>query len=241
MEEFKSLKKNWFVDGWIDFEYKKYELLAYLQKVDQLFNQNKLYPYFSDLIYHYSYVNEYIQNERDFKSNFNKNIKSIDLKNLELNFKSEFKKHYIIEEMLNIIHFAQKELKTSIDQGEELYELIFSKMTIDTVGLIPFYNKEGYLIVTKSGNNNTTVFRYKSSLIHHNNDNYYGLKTDKIDESFYNYSSTPSSIKVKLINRFKDLPNPATYSLHCDLNFSYEHSVIPIAKRWLIKQINSAA
>ena len=121
--ELKSLNKNWFIDGWIDFEYKKYELLAYLQKVDQLFNQTKLYPYFSDLINHYSYVNEYMKNESDFKSNFNKNIKSIDLKNLQLNYKSNFKKHYIIEEMLNIIHFAQKELKTRRNEPKYIREI----------------------------------------------------------------------------------------------------------------------
>ena len=241
MENVNSLNKNWFIDGWIDFEYKKYELLAYLKKVDKLFNQTKLYPYFSDLINHYSNLNHYIKNQENFKTNFKRNINSIDLKNLELNFKSKFKEHEIIEEMLSIINFAQKELKNSIEQGEELYEFIFSKMTIDSVGLIPFYNKEGYLIVTKNGDKNASVFRYKSSLIHYDNDNYYGLKTQKINESFYNYNSTPSSIKIKLIKQFKDLPNPATYSLHCDLNFSYKHSIIPIAKRWLLKQINSAA
>ena len=151
MENVNSLNKNWFIDGWIDFEYKKYELLAYLKKVDKLFNQTKLYPYFSDLINHYSNLNHYIKNQKDFKTNFKRNLNSIDLKNLELNFKTKFKEHEIIEEMLSIINFAQKELKNSIEQGEELYEFIFSKMTIDSVGLIPFYNKEGYLIVTKNG------------------------------------------------------------------------------------------
>ena len=241
MDNLNILSKNWFSDGWIDYEYKKYELLSYLQKIDKLFNQTKLYPYFSDLINHYQNISKYIDLQKDFKKKFNKNIQSIDLKNLELNFKSKFKEHKVIEEMINIINFAKKEIKNSIDQGEELYDFIFSKMRIESVGLVPFYNKEGYLIITKNGDKNASIFRYKCSLIHYEKDNYYGLKTQKINNELYSYNSTPNSIKINLINQFKDLPNPATYSLHCDLNFSFKHSIIPIAKRWLIKHINTTA
>ncbi|MBM78750.1 MAG: hypothetical protein CL846_09735 [Crocinitomicaceae bacterium] len=241
MDNLNTLSKNWFSDGWIDYEYKKYELLSYLQKIDKLFNQTKLYPYFSYLINHYQNISKYINLQKDFKKSFNKNIQSIDLKNLEINFESKFKDHEVIEEMINIVNFAKKEIKNSIDQGEELYDFIFSKMRIESVGLVPFYNKEGYLIITKNGDKNASIFRYKCSLIHYESDNYYGLKTQKINNDLYNYNSTPSSIKINLINQFKDLPNPATYSLHCDLNFSFKHSIIPIAKRWLIKHINTTA
>ena len=39
----KSLSETWFAEGYIDFELKKYTLLAYLQHVNSYFNQNKLY------------------------------------------------------------------------------------------------------------------------------------------------------------------------------------------------------
>ena len=40
----KSLSETWFAEGYIDFELKKYTLLAYLQQVNKYFNENKLYP-----------------------------------------------------------------------------------------------------------------------------------------------------------------------------------------------------
>jgi hypothetical protein len=40
----KKLSDTWFADGYVDFELKKYTLLAYLQEVNKYFNQNKLYP-----------------------------------------------------------------------------------------------------------------------------------------------------------------------------------------------------
>ena len=48
-----NLSKNWFVEGWIDFEYKKYILLAYLQKIKNSFDQVELYPHLSNVIQHY--------------------------------------------------------------------------------------------------------------------------------------------------------------------------------------------
>ena len=46
----KSLSETWFAEGYIDFELKKYTLLAYLQEVNKYFDANKLYPQLADLI-----------------------------------------------------------------------------------------------------------------------------------------------------------------------------------------------
>lgn len=40
----KTLSENWLTDGWIDFEYKKYILLACLQHVGGQFKEVKLDP-----------------------------------------------------------------------------------------------------------------------------------------------------------------------------------------------------
>jgi hypothetical protein len=48
-----SLSKNWITENHIDFEYKKYMLLAYLQHVSEDFTETKLYPSLSDLVAHY--------------------------------------------------------------------------------------------------------------------------------------------------------------------------------------------
>ena len=47
----KQLSETWFAEGYIDFELKKYTLLAYLQEVDKYFGQNKLNPQLSDVIF----------------------------------------------------------------------------------------------------------------------------------------------------------------------------------------------
>ena len=48
-----TLSKNWITENHIDFEYKKYVLLAYLQNVSDNFSDHRLYPFLSDLVEHY--------------------------------------------------------------------------------------------------------------------------------------------------------------------------------------------
>jgi hypothetical protein len=44
-----NLEHDWIFQDPIDFEYKKYVLLAYLKKIDELIGQNKIYPSFIEI------------------------------------------------------------------------------------------------------------------------------------------------------------------------------------------------
>ena len=60
----KQLSETWFVEGYIDFELKKYTLLAYLQQINKYFNENKLYPQLADLIFHYNNLQALKENKK---------------------------------------------------------------------------------------------------------------------------------------------------------------------------------
>ena len=241
MDESKKLKEYWYSDGWIDYEYKKYTLLAYLQQADVFFKQSKIYPVLSELIKHYNHLNHYKSKKDKLENKLNKEIESIDLKKMKIIFKQQHFSDKFIHEIMKIVDFAQAEIKKSIEHGEEIYQHINSKMIFDTVGLIPFYNKEGYLLISRDNDNDLKIYRYQYSYIQQENDLYHNLKTNEVQLKFNILSNSLSNVKLDLIKRFKDLPNPATYSLHSHLKISYKHSILPIAKRWLIKEIASAA
>lgn len=241
MDESKKLKEYWYSDGWIDYEYKKYTLLAYLQQADVFFKQSKIYPVLSELIKHYNHLNHYKSKKDKLENKLNKEIESIDLKKMKIIFKQQHFSDKFIHEIMKIVDFAQAEIKKSIEHGEEIYQHINSKMIFDTVGLIPFYNKEGYLLISRDNDNDLKIYRYQYSYIQQENNLYHNLKTNEVQVKFNILSNSLSNVKLQLIKRFKDLPNPATYSLHSHLNISYQHSILPIAKRWLIKEIASAA
>ena len=241
MNESFGLDANWYSEGWIDFELKKYKLLAYLKKVDEFFNESKLFPVLAELIKHYQQINNYKSNQENLRFNFKKEIESINLKEMKIIFKKHQFSEKFIDEIMKIIDFAQKEMKKSIKHGEQTYEHLISNISFDTVGLIPFYNKEGYIIASRNSDRKLKVYRYKYSNIHQENDLFHNLCTHEVFNEFNSFSSSLSSIKLQLIKKFKDLPNPATYSLHSQLKVSFEHSILPIAKRYLIKEIASAA
>ena len=79
-------------------------------------------------------------------------------------------------------------------------------MSFDTVGLIPFYNKEGYIIISRDNDCISRVYEYNYSIIQHENDIFYNLKTKKIALEFNNISTSPTSIKLSLIKHFKIYP-----------------------------------
>ena len=60
----KTLSETWFAEGYIDFELKKYTLLAYLQQVTSYFNESKLYPQLSDVIFHYNNLQALKENKK---------------------------------------------------------------------------------------------------------------------------------------------------------------------------------
>jgi len=77
----KKLQINWLTNGLIDFEYKKYMLLAYLKGVQEEFESKKLYPVFSDLIMHYQNLMQVKAHKKLVYEQFPQRISRADFKN----------------------------------------------------------------------------------------------------------------------------------------------------------------
>jgi hypothetical protein len=53
--------------------------------------------------------------------------------------------------------------------------------------------------------------------------------------------NTYENIKAELIKAKIDLPNPAVYSIETELKLPMEETLLPIAKRSLVRYISTAA
>ena len=84
-----SLSKNWITESHIDFEYKKYVLLAYLQKVSEEFTEQRLYPSLSELIEHYRNLKELKSGKQHLFANFKSSLVNIDLEQFKLIYESD--------------------------------------------------------------------------------------------------------------------------------------------------------
>jgi hypothetical protein len=237
----KSLSETWFAEGRIDFELKKYTLLAYLQEVNKYFNENKLYPQLADIIFHYHNIVAFRENKKYLQEHFPKKLSGIQLEKLQLLYEQMIDDDELMQELETIIHFSAGKIKNTISSGTEIYEFVEEKINIHPVGLIPLDTQEGYFFLTSGEKNRTMVYQYRLSIFEKHDERYRSIKTFFLDHWNRSISSTYEHIKAELIRSRKDLPNPAVYSIETDLSFPVDETLLPIAKRSLVKFISAAA
>src|ERR1700690_2863327 len=142
------LKENWLTEGLIDFEYKKYLLLAYLKCAKDSFQRVELYPFLADLVFHYRNMVALKENKSLIFDQFPKQLSLDNLKNLEVNYKKIIEDDAVMQEIESIIEFSLPQMKTSLEEGSLIYEYVESQCEILPVGLTSLYANEGYLFIS---------------------------------------------------------------------------------------------
>jgi len=237
----KALSETWFADGYIDFELKKYTLLAYLQEVNKYFNENKLYPQLSDLIFHYNNLVAFRENKKFLQEHFPKKLNGIQLEKLQLLYQQMIEDDDMMKELETIINYAASKMKLAITNGAELYEFIENKLTIFPIGIIPLEINEGYFFLNEGKYNITRAYQYHLSFFEKHDEKYRTIVTEYVDCWERNLVNTYENIKAELIKKNKSLPNPAVYSIETELSYPLEETLLPIAKRSLVRLISKAA
>jgi len=236
----KNLSETWFAEGYIDFELKKYTLLAYLQQVNKYFNENKLYPQLADVIFHYNNLVAFRENKKFLQEHFPKKLTGIQMEKLQFLYEQMVDDDELMKELEEIINYSTSTMKKTITNGTEIYEFIEGKLNITPVGLVPLDINEGYFFLS-SGRKNTWVYYYRLSFFEKHDEKYRSIKTFYIDNQRRSMANTYESIKADLIRHRNELPNPAVYAVEIDLNFPYNETLLPIAKRSLVKYISQQA
>jgi hypothetical protein len=236
----KTLSETWFAEGYIDFELKKYTLLAYLQEVNKYFNENKLYPQLADVIFHYNNLVAFRENKKFLQEHFPKKLNGIQMQKLQLLYEQMIADDELMEELESIITYSAGCIKTTINNGTEIYEFVEDRLVITPVGIIPLENTEGYFLLSNS-NKSTKVYQYRLSIFDKHDEKYRSIRTFYISEWQRSFANTCESIKSELIKNRAELPNPAVYSIESNLNFPFDETLLPIAKRSLVKYISANA
>jgi hypothetical protein len=237
----KSLSETWFAEGYIDFELKKYTLLAYLQQINRYFNENKLYPQLADVIFHYNNIVAFRENKKYLQEHFPKKLNGIQLKKLQLLYEQMIADNELMQELEDIIHFSADRMKKTIGDGTAIYEFVEEKISIAPVGIIPLDTQEGYFFLSAGEVSSTGVYHYRLSIFEKHDEKYRSIRTAFVDRWQRSFSSTYEHIKSELIRHRKDLPNPAVYSIETALKFPVDETLLPVAKRSLVKFITIQA
>ncbi|MBS1486394.1 MAG: hypothetical protein JST43_02300 [Bacteroidetes bacterium] len=232
-----KLDHDWLTKGLIDFEYKKYVLLAYFKSVKESFTKVELYPYLADLVWHYRNLQVVKENKSLMKDSFPQELTAQRIKNLEINYRKIIADDDVMLELEQVMEYALPLFKLSLDEGSCIYDYVESQCEIIPVGISSLYKNEGYLFVSQPPEKETNIYRYQMTLYEQSHHTMRSIQTNHISVVKKNLSTTYESIKQSLTKKFIELPNPCTYLVVSKFNFPYQQTLMPIAKRLLMKEI----
>lgn len=228
------------MEGYIDYELKKYRLLAYLHEVKNKFNESKLYPHMSDIVAHYNNLLAFRSNKRLLQDQFPRKIDAIDMRKLEIVYERMLADSGVMQELEQITDFAIDEMKGTISEGAELYDFVEKKLHIEPVGIVPIYKNEGYIFLHYGLHTDVLVYNYNITIFEHKDARYRGIKLEYVDSREKSLANTYGQIKLDIIRTYRTLPNPAVYKVEFPLEMPFDETLLPVAKRLLVKHIGQA-
>lgn len=237
----KELNKNWLTEGLIDFEYKKYVLLGYLQGVKEEFNHRKLYPVFSDLLFHYRNILSLKQNKALIHEQFPKELSCADFDKLTILYTEIIKDDVVMQELESIMEYSLLVFQNYLTEGKDIFEEIEYSMSIAPVGLFSLNHQSGYLFFYVDNIKQAKVFEYEMTLFESADEKYRGIHTHYLETVDKGLTTTFESLKVSLVKKYKKMANPATYLIGSKINYPFDEAILPIAKRMLVRYINQEA
>ncbi len=238
MEYGSKLSLNLFTKVQDDFEKRQYIILSELKKISTEFQYYKIYPHLSELIEIHRTLKDVIKRLADLKSKFPKRIGKIDWVNRTIEHEVVFVDGTDLSAVVNLINWAMPHIEKVISEGIAIHEFVEKGLTVEHVGILPTYKDEGYFFVPDNKSKKLNLFRFELSLFKSSEDEYRSLKTRflrSLEQGLAQIS--PGSIKLELIKEEKELPNPATYAFNTKLDFSFHQTILPVAKRKLMRAI----
>ncbi len=235
-----TLGDNWLTEKHIDFEYKKYVLLAFLQQVDKDFELQKLYPSLREVIKHYRQVVAIKEKKEELYNSFPAKATDMDMENMQLVYEKIFHDSKLMRELENIINFSIPQFESHLAEGKKIYDAIESQLNIFPIGVVPLRRKEGYLFIRDGKNAATKVYEYDITLFEQSDAKYRGIHTEYVKTWESDLGITYQYIKLELLKEKQDIPNPATYAIESDWLVPLEETLLPIAKRCLLKYVGNS-
>lgn len=232
------LRLDLFTGAVDDVERTQYEVLAGLQQARQAFDENRVYPHLGHLVNLYGTLRTVLDRTEDFRRPKTGTITGIDWEEKSVTYEWPELDEADMAAVEDLIRWALPHIQETIEEGRRVYEYVEDNMELETVGIVPSYVQEGYLMVPYRGTEALHVLRYTMSIVQEEGERHRALRTvhcKTVDQEGVDVD--PSSVKLDLVEERRDLPNPATYFSNTTLDVPYEETLLPVVKRRLIRHL----
>jgi hypothetical protein len=231
-----TLSKDWITEGLLDFEYKKYIMLAYLQGIETNFSQQMLYPSFAELVDHYNRLSRLKSSRDELFDQFPRSANPFATED-ESTCPPEFTESGEMQCVQEIVEFALPYFESKIEEGKDIYEFVEKNLEVEPVGVLPLYKDEGYIMIHDEADGDVFIYQYSSSFIESSTEKYRALKTNFIGRERKTLSKSFENIKLSLAKKFSDLPNPAAWLVQSNFKFPLIETFLPVTKRVLMREL----
>jgi len=131
------------------------------------------------------------------------------------------------------------QMDASLREGREIFDYVEQQLNVFPVGVLPLNPAEGYIFITNGANRETRVYEFHVTLFESKSERYRGIQTLFLRKYRRNFVHTYEHIKGELIRDHEKYAHPAVYSVETGLVFPIEETLLPVAKRYLIKYISN--
>ncbi len=233
-----ELGLNFFLKAGSDLEAAQYRFLGSLKTARDAFKQNIIYPHLSQLIRLHDSLLALIEKVEDVRDALPGAVKDLDLENRTIIYEKQILDDDQFRRLEELMRWSLPHIQDAIEEGRTIFEFVEENMTLEEVGIVPSYIKEGYLLVPDRVHSVLHILRYELSIFAGADERYQSLKTTHIKSvSKGSIEAAPSTIKLDLVTENRELPNPATYHFVTDLEFPFNETLLPVAKRKLIRYL----
>ena len=200
-----------------------------------------MYPQLADIIFHHNNLVAFRENKKYLQEQFPKKLTGIQMEKLQVLYEQIIEDDELMQELEDIIQYSTTEMKNAISSGSQIYEFVEEKLTIFPVGLVPLDTNEGYFFLSEGKYRTTYVYQYRLSFFEKHDEKFRAIRTEFVSEWERSIVNSYENIKAELLRFKRDLPNPAVYSIETDLTFPIAETLLPVAKRSLVRYISQAA
>ena len=234
-----SLTLDLFVRADQDFESAQYRVMGGLREMRDAFTANQIYPHLRSLIELHATLNSVLENLDQLRSSSPKWLSGIDLEERTLLYEHEPMNSRELAFVEELITWAVPLIREAIDEGRTIFEFVDENLRLEEVGIVPSYVQEGYFIVPDRLGSRLHILQYSLSIFTKAEERFRTLRTTTVKTVAQRaVDRSPNAIKLDLVREKPDLPNPATFVVETALDFPYEDTVLPVAKRKLLRHLS---
>lgn len=217
-----------------DLEINQYKILGGIKLYRNEFRLKKIYPALDDLLKLNTLLENLVKKKNVLSGSYDEEYDSLNLSNEELNFETIGKRASDQQFFVDLVQWSLPYIKEVIEEGIVLYDFVEKNIRVKQLGILPLGKDEGFYLIPDNINQKMRVYRFKCSLFSSNKTLNRSINTRLLEEADKSFFDSPELIKNYLSNTYKDFPSHASFVCETDLDFPFNETLFPVAKRKLI-------